>query len=267
LLIIQQWKTRFFVISNQEKVEQYFQSKKLAKEKFLLLTIGIPGSGKSFYLKQYSEHFVTISSDDIRQEILKEAKDKNQKMLLRGEYQEPDPWDAKHVFAPELRDVVFKKIDFLFDEALSQSKSILLDITNVSLQRVYYMMKARKFAYQVDGFYFLPKDLKQHLENIQKRVEKGGLDLAPKCEPNKEARREKIIRSVLSCFKVFSEDLQINPDYKNLQNPEQIWLDPAIWKYDGPSYAKFLDSLDAKSQRILDVLKNEDIFNHIIKLS
>lgn len=259
--------TRLSVISNEEKISQYFQTKQESGKKFLLLTIGIPGSGKSYYLDQYKDQFLKISSDDLRQEILREAKSKGEKLLLRGKDQVANPKDASHVFAPELRDRVYEKIGLLFSEAIRQRKSVLLDITNVSLQRVYYMMQARACNYDVDAFYFLPKDLEQHLENIQKRVEKGGLDLAPLDEADKEGRRRKIIQSVLSCFKVFSADLGLNPDYKKLQNPQQIWLDPAIWKYDGPSYANFLDSLDAKSQRILDVLKKEDIFNHIIKLS
>ena len=84
----------------------------------VVFLVGPPGCGKSTYAKQNfdKENFVVLSSDEIRQELLKDESDQSQN---------------DHVF-----EVLYKGMN----DALSKNKNVVIDATNIT-------KKTRKFVF------------------------------------------------------------------------------------------------------------------------
>lgn len=250
----------------KEQIQNYFKARESEDRPVLLMTIGIPGSGKSFFLSGAEANFVCISADALREEFLKECREKSIPLVLRGEEKIPNEKDARDVFAPELREWVRKTSLEKLHNALEQKKNILLDITAVNLLRVYYTMLARQHGYLVDAVVFEPASLDYHLKNIRSRVEHGGLDLAPQGVEDKDSIRRKIIESVLQNFKLFGASIKEDERYFENKHDIPHQLPAETFKYDQGNFTDFLNNLKSEDRQNVETLVQEDVFNKVLKI-
>lgn len=175
----------------------------------MILTIGIPGSGKSYFSRDLdTAKWEVISADDLRVQHLTQYQNQGKALQLKGVEKIPDPSDAADVFSPELREWVYHEASKKVDEAIAQNKNIFLDITSVTLQRVPFIIKAKKAGYFVKALIFTPSDTKKNLRNVTKRVEAGGLDLAPKSAADPVLVRQEIIEQLKRSFEYFVPNLK-----------------------------------------------------------
>ena len=121
--------------------------KKMKSE--VVFLVGPPGCGKSTYAKQNfdKENFVVLSSDEIRQELLKDESDQSQN---------------DHVF-----EVLYKRMN----DALSKNKNVVIDATNITKKTRKFVFDNIKFECTKTALVFdTPKNVCHILNKRRERV-------------------------------------------------------------------------------------------------
>tara|TARA_Y100000817_G_scaffold305832_1_gene290347 strand:- start:237 stop:959 length:723 start_codon:yes stop_codon:yes gene_type:complete len=233
----------------------------------MLLTIGIPGSGKSYAIRRALEKgWVGISSDELRVNRLEQLAANGETIEIDGEAVIPDSSNPAHVFHSCLREWVNQEIFRQIEINTESKKNIVLDITNVSLHRVLFMNKARQHGYFVEAFVFEPNsDIFVHVENIEKRVAQGGLDISGGRDNLRQSRLA-VIRSVKNAFHCFSGSMKQDRYYFKSDGPLDIDFEWRKMKSTPNDYQVFLSQLDEEEREAVQQLAARDIFNEIHRL-
>ena len=78
----------------------------------LIITIGIPGSGKSYSMRTADKNiWHTISSDDLRVNELTRMQEQGLTIEIDAETVPADPKDPKHIFSSYLRDWSYQQVE------------------------------------------------------------------------------------------------------------------------------------------------------------
>jgi len=167
----------------------------------LLLPIGISGSGKSTgFFKAQQVGWKILNSDEIRRNHLREMRARGEKMLVAGQRQTPNPDLPEHVFAAELRSSLPAWILSDFERALESGNHLILDITNLTLERVRYLIMARNAGYRCEAVLFPSLDLRINASRVRERGQSGGLDLVDPTKTTADSDRMQILQSLDANF-------------------------------------------------------------------
>lgn len=225
-----------------------------------IFPIGVPGSGKSFFLNTTNfPGWKIVSADLERQLFLKRQK---KKMILNKKFVFPDPKESSHVFAPELRDVCFKSMLSKVRRIAKKGDCIIVDQTNVHLQRVYFFNLLRKYNYTIVAVVFPPKANSFHARNVLRRSQNGGLDLAGSDVENKIERRVSIIIELKKTMRMYLKNLGLgHPKYNKMPILKITDL-----KSNKATLAGYLNSLTLGKRKIVKKLLELDRVDMILEL-
>ncbi|MCB0414473.1 MAG: AAA family ATPase [Bdellovibrionales bacterium] len=228
----------------------------------IIFTIGIPGSGKSYSLREASaEIWTVINSDQLRLEKIKKMKEAGERLRTSEGLVLVDEKNPRHVFSAELRAWVYAEVDRLLTECLFKKRNIIFDVTNLTLQRVLAMNRARQQGYEIIGVMFEPQETAVHSLNVQARVDRGGLDLAAD-----KSSRDEIIDSLRRNYFCFLESIKEDREFKRSFN-DTISFDWQKLKVGYKDFSELKQSLSSQDLETLEFLQNYDVFNRIFKLT
>ncbi len=142
--------------------------------------VGAPGSGKTTWARAalaQDKNWKLISSDDIRQLILKRLKAQGKRLEIDGKSVEPDPIDPDHLFAPQVLDRGIRDMIKLRGGLFGAGHSVLDDKVNGTILRADDLVAARAAGYWTEALVFVSLDPKQNARNIEHRVRQGGIPI------------------------------------------------------------------------------------------
>lgn len=228
----------------------------------ILLTIGIPGSGKSYVSHPAKQlGWNVICSDEMRKTRLLQLKESNGHIIVDGKAAQPDEMNPKHIFSAELRTWVFDELRSSLQDALESRQNIVFDATNTNLQRVYFMNMARHHGYSVEALIFRPnKNLDVHIGNIENRVRSGGVDISFDGSRNK---RVSIVQKVLDNYLCFLGSIKENREFHEFEPLLASGFNWDILRNTPRDFATFLSHLSLKDKTVVLRLQKYDIFNRI----
>ena len=133
--------------------ETYFKSERELGRPRMILTIGLPGSGKSWWSNHAKDRgWSVISLSEIREQLRKSQKEIEEPVLLEKSYE-----IAKSQF----------------HAALKEGKSVVWDSTNTSVWRSWMLVDARRAGYFTEALVFQSPSLEVNASNVASRVSNG----------------------------------------------------------------------------------------------
>lgn len=126
----------------------------------LILTVGVPGSGKSTWVRHADPNeWEVLSIDAIRTRLLE------QKGI--------DPSIPQNHFRPDILRTAQTILTEKVDTAIAAGKSIVIDQNNLTPIRANWTHRARAWGYNVEALVFSSKDLRSNLANVRHRGNSG----------------------------------------------------------------------------------------------
>ncbi|MBC86607.1 MAG: hypothetical protein CL677_05455 [Bdellovibrionaceae bacterium] len=253
--------------SDRHIAAQLFAAPKDGKP-LMLLPIGLPGSGKSFYMKDCDDsNWATISGDQIRINHLKAMRIKGELLSVGGESYIPDPKNPSHVFCTELRSWAYGKSYELAKTAVEQKKNIIIDLTNLTLQRAYFIRLGLANDYHIRVFLLEP-NLMASIANVGFRARRGGMDF---CSPDlsefeKVERRKKVIGGLLGQYECFIDSLHGTNEAMSLTSSDKIGFE--VFER-GPlqsDFKSYLASLTEEERLHCEELHQFDVYHSMVKV-
>lgn len=169
----------------------------------IVLNIGIPAAGKSFYTKEFlkkNPNYVSVNRDSYR-------------LMLRNE----------QVCEPKVEDLITKLVNISIHQALSKNLNVIVDATNVKEKYIRQFIEEFKYSADIDYRIF---DI-----SVEKAIER---DL------NREATvGEKVIRRMYNDYKILMDSFDFQPVTKIKQRPvirpnfNSLLPDAVIFDIDG----------------------------------
>lgn len=240
-----------------------------------ILTIAVPGAGKSTWSKAATHSdWTVVENDAIRQRLLRELKAEGGKVEIEIDQevdgkmtkvkieQEPDPVNPLHLFSPKYQPLGIKLGEEAVAQALREGKSIIFDAVNGNLTRAKMINLARAHGYEVEALVFQTDNVQNHIDNVALRASKGGIFLAPA-----------IIQNIWNAVNLYSSELRVDP---NLREPTadlpainmgQIFgLAGAKNEAGLPKFTTLdeaIASLSPEEQTVFTAYVNADVFNRV----
>lgn len=245
--------------------ESYFAQSKHHGQSRFILTIGIPGSGKSHWTQiAHAKGFVILNADRERQLHLEGLRSEGKSLTLGGQELKPDPLSSKQVFSKEMRDWGFHCVVRKLKACLKKDQSVIVDMTNVTLGRVPLMAFAGRKNYHVEALIFESSDPHINLQNINLRVRQSGLDLAPEGLESEEADKHRltVIKDLWSQQKLFSSSIRVDPCFCNWEDwPER--LNAEIFQSKAKDLRQYLEELSGEARALVERLVAQDVFHRV----
>jgi 3'(2'), 5'-bisphosphate nucleotidase len=228
-----------------------------------VFTIGITGSGKSFWCKQaIANNWQIINTDELRKTLLANLKQNNQTLELNGKLESPNPDNPAHIFAPELREKVMDP-DFLMEQ-ISQNQPLVLDINNLTLRRTEVIRRLREAGFYIEALVFVPADPHVHNANLELRNSQKGIDIVPTDHPNPKAYRLEVIKSLLGNFESYCQNLKEDPKYTKPKASKPLpKLDFKKLSELSGTRTQIKNQLSNAELNDLETVESEDIFNRV----
>lgn len=235
----------------------------------ILLPIGVSGSGKSSALSAAEKHgWAIINADECRRRHLQSLLMTKTPIVLNGVSKIPDPNLAADVFAPELRKILPTWILEDLDLKLREGRNLVLDITNLTLERARYLIHARAKNYECIAILFPSLDLSINATRVKGRGERGGLDIVDPLDPQADQKRIEILNHLdenfwgyLSSLQKISKKHPISPPLISEQEINQ--LDFSAMKAHKGNLESFIAEQPSNAQLILQKLAQHDLFDEV----
>jgi hypothetical protein len=234
----------------------------------VLFPIGISGSGKSSALSAAAKKgWTLINSDEVRRQNLRRLFESQISLEINGQRKIPDPNRPEDVFAPEIRRCVPEWILGDFQAALSARQSIVLDVTNLTLERVRYLGLARAHSHRCVALLFPSLDLSINASRVKGRGLRGGLDLVDAQAPDADERRRKILEQLNRNFWCFLETIgEGSSADRPLAESEIRRIDFQRMKDHAGTFASYLSTLDSDQRLAVEKLALLDRFDRVYVL-
>jgi hypothetical protein len=245
------------------KIEELFRE--AADRPRVVFPIGISGSGKSSAVGiAVKNSWTIINADETRRNHLRELAVNQMKIELNGVWKIPDANLASDVFAPELRKTLPNWILDDFKAALEARQNIVLDITNLTLERVRYLLKARTAGYHCEAVLFPSLDLGINASRVKGRGERGGLDIVDASLADADERRMAILQNLNANFWGFLESLSLAPTQLPAPSDDELFdIDFAAMKNHRGDFASLLSVEPPARQKLLKMLAHHDSFDRV----
>ena len=175
---------------------EYFASARVGDRPRLVLTVGLPGSGKSHWVATAkTQGWAVISLDELRHGLAVEKRLRQEVIRLkRGIFVFPNPNNTEHVLA--LTREAGLLATRLFFEAVDRGLPVVWDgVNSMAIFRGTVLMQARECGYFTEALVFDSDDASVNAANIAKRVQSGGHDIVVTDNPAKleAARRSELL--------------------------------------------------------------------------
>ncbi len=234
-----------------------------------VLTIGIPGGGKSSWTKEAQKRgWLVVSPDDIRTEILTDMREKQKNVTLKsGEQELADPENPNHYFnAPSIRTEAYDLARKRIETGLSEGRSIVWDTMNIDPKRIPFIHSAREKGYFVESLVFESVDPSVNSENVRLRAARGGLDLVLPGTPHADEKRLEILSNLHSLALVFlPKPESANPSYLKNAGPLPPQANPEFFPRGARAKDQedYLGKLPKEQVEPMRELIKHDVFNRV----
>jgi predicted ABC-type ATPase len=231
-------------------------------ERRAVFTIGVPGSGKSVICTQAKDKgWHVVNADELRVHWLSDMQRQQETITVGGQKELADPRNPRHVFSDELR-VKVRNAANLFSMVKDQP-TVLWDLTNLTLDRVYLMQLCRQAGYSIEALVFVPTETDWHVRNVESRVAQGGLDLASpdQSAEAKTIQRRRVVEELKRTFEIFSGRLSIDAHkLKQSGTPPIVELQSLRRPSNARTLKAWLDELPDGLKGQVATLKAFDVF-------
>jgi len=245
--------------------DDYFAALAGSGDPWLVVPVGISGSGKSTWTRAATRRgFAAIGADDLRVKHLEALRAAGRTIVAGGRERPADPGDPGQVFCPELRAQVPALIAAALEAELAARRSVVLDVTNLTLARVPFMHEARRAGYHVAALVFESHDLRLNLERIERRAALGGVDLAPKGTSDPRAYRLQALETLQGNFDAFCRGLAEGTLPDALVR-EPLPPGPALeaMRSARGSWTAWLAALDPRERGAAEAWRARDVFTRV----